>query len=64
MDYAEFHNKISYIMFLHDYILACEISTLRTLTLTYMMQFIGNRCSRVIFTFVDYGLDLTTPLHS
>ena len=29
-DYAEFYSKISYIMFLHDYLLACEISTVRT----------------------------------
>ena len=26
-DYAEFDSKISYIMFLHDYLLACEIYT-------------------------------------
>ena len=32
-DYAEFDSKISYIMFLHDYHLACKISTVRTLTL-------------------------------
>ena len=30
-DYAEFDSKISYIMFLHDYLMACEISTVRTL---------------------------------
>ena len=32
-DYAEFDSQISYIMFLHDYHLACEISTVRTLAL-------------------------------
>ena len=32
-DYADFESKISYIMFLHDYHLACEISTVRTLAL-------------------------------
>ena len=32
-DYAEFNSKISYIMFLHDYHLASEISTVRTLAL-------------------------------
>ena len=32
-DYAEFDSKISYIMFLHDYLLACEIYTVRTLAL-------------------------------
>ena len=32
-DYAEFDSKISHIMFLHDYHLACEISTVRTLAL-------------------------------
>ena len=26
-DYAEFNSKISYIMFWHDFLLACEIST-------------------------------------
>ena len=30
---AEFDSKILYIMFLHDYHLACEISTVRTLNL-------------------------------
>ena len=34
-DYAEFDSKISYIMFLHDYFLACEIATVRTLTLRF-----------------------------
>ena len=32
-DYAEFDSKISFIIFLHDYHLACEISTVRTLAL-------------------------------
>ena len=32
-DYAEY-SKISYIMFLHDYLFACRISTVRTLALT------------------------------
>ena len=31
--YSEFDSKISYLMFLHDYLLACEISTVRTQTL-------------------------------
>ena len=29
-DYAEFDSKISYRMFLHDYLLTCEISRART----------------------------------
>ena len=29
-DYAEFDSKMWYIMFLHDYLLACEISTVCT----------------------------------
>ena len=33
IDYAEFDSKISYIIFLHDYHLACKISTVRTLDL-------------------------------
>ena len=32
-DYSEFDRKISYLMFLHGYLLACEISTVRTQTL-------------------------------
>ena len=32
-DYVEFDSKISYIMFLHYYLLACIISTVRTLAL-------------------------------
>ena len=32
-DYAEFDSKIMFIMFLHDYQLTCEISTVRTLAL-------------------------------
>ena len=30
-DYGEFDSQISCIMFLHDYLLGCEISTVRTL---------------------------------
>ena len=37
-DYAEFDSKNSYIMFLNDYLLVCEISTIRTLTLTTSHQ--------------------------
>ena len=33
-DYAEFDSKISYIMFLHNYLSACEISTVRTIALS------------------------------
>ena len=33
-DYSEFDSKISYLMFLHDYLLACEISMVRTQTLS------------------------------
>ena len=33
-DFADFDSKISFIMFLHDNILACEISTVRTLALS------------------------------
>ena len=36
-DYSEFDSKISYLMFLHDYLLACEISTVRTKTLKEMV---------------------------
>ena len=32
-DYAEINSKISYLMFLLDYLLACEVSTVRTLAL-------------------------------
>ena len=32
-DYAEFNSKVSYIMYLHDYPSACELSTIRTLAL-------------------------------
>ena len=32
-DYAELYSKISHIMFLYDYHLACEISTVRILAL-------------------------------
>ena len=32
--YAEFDSKISYIIYLHDYLLAYEISPVKTLTLT------------------------------
>ena len=31
--YADFDCKISHVMFLHDYPLTCEISTVRTLAL-------------------------------
>ena len=31
--YTDFESKISYIIFLHDYLLACEISTVRILAL-------------------------------
>ena len=33
-DFADFDSKISFIMFLHDNILACEISTVRTFALS------------------------------
>ena len=32
-DYAEVDSKISYMMILHDYLLACEISMVRNLAL-------------------------------
>ena len=32
-DYEEFDSKISYKMFLHDYLLTCGISTVKTLAL-------------------------------
>ena len=35
-DYSEFDCIISYLMFLHDYLLACEIYMVRTQTLTYL----------------------------
>ena len=38
-DYAEFHSKISYIMFLHDYCLACEIAMVRPLLCSYLVFF-------------------------
>ena len=31
--YADYDSKISYVMFLHDYLLACEISRVWTLAL-------------------------------
>ena len=34
-DYAELDNKISYTMFLHNKLLVCEISTVRTLALNH-----------------------------
>ena len=33
-----FDSKISYIIFLHDYLLACEISTIRTLALNKLLH--------------------------
>ena len=36
-DYAECGSKISYILFLHDYLLACEISTIRTFALNFII---------------------------
>ena len=36
-DYTKFDSKISYIMFLHDCLLACEISTVKTLALSNMV---------------------------
>ena len=48
-DYAEFNSKISYIMFLHDYLLVFEISTVRTLCLSWRLiaQQIGGSEARV-----------------
>ena len=40
--YAEFESEISYMMFLHDYQLACEISTVRTIALSLI-----NKIARV-----------------
>ena len=37
-DYAEFDSKISYIMFQHDYHLACEISMVRTFSLNVIQK--------------------------
>ena len=60
---AEFDSKISYIMFLHDYHLASEISTVRTLALSLSLKilevdiwdFEGNRFSNF---FCNYYLSV------
>ena len=39
-DYAEYDSKISCIMFLHGYLLACERSTVRTLALKLLFHYL------------------------
>ena len=52
-DYAEFDSKISYIMFLHEYLLACEISTETTLALS---SYVTKEC----FSVTDRDADSDT----
>ena len=42
-DYAELDSRISYCMFLHDYLLDCEISTVRTIDLMLTAHTYNNR---------------------
>ena len=47
-DYAEFDSKILYIEFLHDYLLVCEISTVKTRALWFRFGRVGLTLIRVI----------------
>ena len=60
-DYAEFNSKISYIMCLRDYLLACEISAVRSLALNFFLIMIV-QCVPVVWIVFLGGLGDDGPL--
>ena len=61
-DYADFDSKISFVMFLHNYHLACEISTVRTLALNHRVKRMG--CQSETCSLCRYSTLIVMVFHS